>query len=41
MAPQVKCECDYVIRADTDDDVLATVRKISDDQILDWIEIVA
>jgi predicted small metal-binding protein len=53
MARQVKCECGYVVRADTDDEVLSTLRehirsdhpdladKISDDQILDWIEIVA
>ena len=53
MARQVKCECGYVVRADTEDEVLSTLRehirtdhpdlvdKISDDQILDWIEIVA
>jgi predicted small metal-binding protein len=53
MAHQVKCECGYIVRADTDDQVLATLRdhlrtdhpelvdKISDQQILDWIEIVA
>jgi predicted small metal-binding protein len=53
MARQVKCECGYVVRADSDDEVLSTLRehirtdhpelddKISDDQILDWIEIVA
>jgi predicted small metal-binding protein len=53
MARQVKCECGYVVRADTDDDVLSTVRehlrtdhpelvdKISDEQIRDWIEVVA
>jgi len=53
MARQVKCECGYVARADTDEDVLANIRehmrsdhpelldKISDDQILSWIEIVS
>ena len=53
MARQVKCECGYVARADTDDDVLADIRnhmrsdhpellvRVSDEQILDWIEIVA
>jgi predicted small metal-binding protein len=51
MARQVKCECGYVARADTDEQVLAEIRdhmrsdhpelleKISDEQILDWIEI--
>jgi len=53
MARQVKCECGYVVRADTDDDVLSGVRdhlrtdhpelveQVSDEQILDWIEVVA
>jgi predicted small metal-binding protein len=53
MPRQVTCECGYVVRAETDDDVLATLRdhiridhpelvdKIGDEQILDWIEIVA
>jgi predicted small metal-binding protein len=53
MARQVKCECGYVARADTDDDVLENIRehmrsdhpelldKVSDDQILSWIEIVS
>ena len=53
MACQVTCECGYVARADTDQDVLSEIRnhmrsdhpelldKISDEQILDWIEIVA
>jgi predicted small metal-binding protein len=53
MARQVKCECGYVARADTDEAVLANIRdhmrsdhpeifdKISDEQILGWIEIVS
>ncbi|HTS74473.1 MAG TPA: DUF1059 domain-containing protein [Gaiellaceae bacterium] len=53
MARQVKCECGYVARADTDDDVLARIRdhmrtdhpelveKVSDEQIRSWIEIVS
>jgi predicted small metal-binding protein len=51
VARQVKCECGYIARADTDEDVVANIRdhlrtdhpelldKISDDQILSWIEI--
>jgi predicted small metal-binding protein len=53
MARQVKCECGYVARADTDEDVLTKIRahmstdhpelldKISDDQIAGWIEVVS
>jgi len=53
MARQVKCECGYVARADTDDDVLANIRdhmrsdhpelldRITDEQIISWIEIVS
>ena len=53
MACQVKCECGYIARADTDDDVLANIRehmrtdhpelldKISDEQIISWIEVVS
>jgi predicted small metal-binding protein len=53
MTRQVKCECGYVARGDTEDDVLSTIRehmrtdhpelveKISDQQILDWVEVVA
>jgi len=53
MTRQVKCECGYVARAETDDDVVAQIRshmrtdhpelldRISDEQIADWIEIVA
>jgi predicted small metal-binding protein len=50
---QVKCECGYVARGDTDDQVVARIRdhmrtdhpdlrdKVSDDQIRGWIETVA
>ncbi len=53
MARQVKCECGYIARAESDDDVLANIRdhmrtdhpalldKISDEQIISWIEIVS
>jgi len=53
MAQQVKCECGYVARADTDEDVLANIRdhmrsdhpelldQISDEQIISWIEVVS
>jgi predicted small metal-binding protein len=53
MTRQVKCECGYIARGDTEDDVLSTIRehmrtdhpelveKISDQQILDWVEVVA
>jgi predicted small metal-binding protein len=53
MARQVKCECGYVARAETDQDVLVAIRehmrtdhpdlldKIGDEQILGWIEIVS
>lgn len=53
MARQIKCECGYVARAETDEDVLVDIRghmrsdhpelleRISDEQILDWVEIVA
>jgi predicted small metal-binding protein len=53
MARQVKCECGYIARADTDDDVLADIRnhmrsdhpdlleKVTDEQIVSWIEIVS
>jgi predicted small metal-binding protein len=49
----VKCECGYVARAATEDEILARIRahlgsdhpqlvdKISDDQIRSWVEIVA
>jgi predicted small metal-binding protein len=52
MARQVTCECGYVARADTDEEVLANLRghmatdhpelldKVSDEQILDWVEVV-
>jgi predicted small metal-binding protein len=53
VARQVKCECGYVARAETDEDVLAKIRdhirsdhpelhdKISDEQILSWVELVS
>jgi predicted small metal-binding protein len=53
MARQVKCECGHVVRAETEDEVVAELRdhmrsdhpelldKISDEQIRDWIEIVS
>jgi len=53
MARQIKCECGYVARDDTDEGVLANIRehlrtdhpelldKVTDEQILGWIEIVA
>jgi predicted small metal-binding protein len=53
MARQVKCECGYVGRADTDDEVVAVIRdhirtdhpelldRVTDEQIRDWIEIVS
>jgi len=53
MASQVRCECGYVARAETDDDVVAQIRehmrtdhpelleRISEEQIHDWIEIVS
>ena len=51
MARLVKCECGYVARAETDDDVVDEIRahmrtdhpelleRISDDEIRGWIEI--
>ena len=53
MARQVKCECGYIARAATDDEVLAKIRahlradhpqlldSISDDDIRSWMEVVA
>jgi predicted small metal-binding protein len=53
MNRQVKCECGYVARAASDDDVVAKIRehmrsdhpdllnKVSDDDIRGWVEIVA
>jgi len=52
MARQVKCECGYIARAETDDEVIATIRDhirtdhpdlattLTDEQIHAWIEIV-
>ena len=51
MARQVKCECGYVARAQTDQEVVTDIRDhirtdhpelidtITDDQIVDWIEV--
>jgi predicted small metal-binding protein len=53
MTRQVKCECGYVARADSDEEVVAEIRdhirsdhpelmeKVSDDDIASWVEIVA
>ena len=53
MNRQVACECGYVARGGTDEEVIATIRehmrtdhpdlldKISDDQIRGWIETTA
>ena len=53
MARQVKCECGYIARGETDDDVVAEIRdhlrsdhpeldeKVSDEKIRDWVEIIA
>jgi predicted small metal-binding protein len=50
MDKQVKCECGYTARGNTDDQVVTTIRdhmrtdhpelldKITDDQIRGWIE---
>lgn len=52
MPRQVKCECGYVVRAETDDEVVTTIRdhlrsdhpnlaeEVTDEQIRSWIEIV-
>ncbi len=52
MARQVRCECGYVARGETDDEVVADIREhlrsdhpqlldqVTDDQIRDWVEIV-
>jgi predicted small metal-binding protein len=52
MAQQIKCECGYIARANSDDEVVALIREhmrtdhpellntISEDQIRDWIEVV-
>ena len=53
MARQVKCECGYVARAESDEDVVADIRdhiradhpelddRITDEQISSWVEIVS
>jgi predicted small metal-binding protein len=52
MASQVTCECSYVARADTDDEVVALIRAhlrtdhpelldtVTEDVVRGWIEIV-
>lgn len=52
MASQVTCECGYVARADTDDEVVGLIRAhlgtdhpelveaVTDDVIRGWVEIV-
>jgi predicted small metal-binding protein len=50
MAKQINCECGYVARGDTEDDVIAQIRdhmrsdhpelleKVSDEDLRGWIE---
>jgi predicted small metal-binding protein len=50
MAKQITCECGFVARADTDEEVVAKIRdhmssdhpelleKVTDDDLLGWIE---
>jgi predicted small metal-binding protein len=52
MSQQIRCECGYIARANSDDEVVALIREhmrtdhpellntISEDQIRDWIEVV-
>jgi predicted small metal-binding protein len=52
MARQVKCECGYLVRGETDGEVVTMIRdhirsdhpeldeKVTDEQIRSWIEIV-
>jgi len=52
MAQQIKCECGYIARGNSDDEVVALIRehmrtdhpelleKVTEDQIRDWIEVV-
>jgi len=52
MASQVKCECGYVARAESDEEVVADIRdhiqsdhpelmeRVSDEDIRSWVEIV-
>ncbi|HEX6458027.1 MAG TPA: DUF1059 domain-containing protein [Thermoleophilaceae bacterium] len=52
MSHQIRCECGYVARANSDDEVVSLIREhmrtdhpqllesISDDQIREWIEVV-
>ena len=53
MARQVRCECGYVARAETDEEVVAEIRehmrsdhpelldRVSEEQIAGWVEIVS
>jgi len=53
MARQVKCECGYIARGDSDEDVVAEIRDhirtdhpelmegVSDEDIASWVEIVS
>jgi predicted small metal-binding protein len=53
MARQVKCECGYTARGDSDEDVVAEIRdhirsdhpelmeQVSDEDIASWVEIVS
>ena len=53
LAQQVKCECGYIARAATAEEILSAVRahlgsdhpqlfdKVSDEEIRSWIEVVA
>ena len=52
MSSQVKCECGYVARAESDEEVVADIRdhiqsdhpelmeRVSDEDIRSWVEIV-
>jgi predicted small metal-binding protein len=51
MARIIRCECGYVARGDTDDEVVATIRahmatdhpalleSVGQDDLLDWIQV--
>ena len=53
MDRQVKCECGYIARGDSDEDVVAEIRdhirtdhpelteRVSDEDIASWVEIVS
>ena len=52
MARTIRCECGYIARGETDDEVVTGIRehmrtdhpelleKVTDEQILGWVEIV-